>query len=180
MARVTCGMKLIDVQAIDLKPNDSLLNFQSQELFFVFECNLMKVTKEGYGHFKHFLDLIEKIGKDSLPFCSCGLKTRTMQVKVTADSSATYDFLMRGGACKIATFLCHCCSVKSNDLAHFKVEDEYFKQFKLDGNDSCMCWTELDNEHAQKLSMHSRNFVKEKNNEGLNFFMFRGKIYNNI
>ena len=70
MGHVTFGMKVIDVRGIDQKPNDSLLNFQSRDLSFIFKFHLMKDTKECYTHFKDFFDLVEHIEKDGLPFCS--------------------------------------------------------------------------------------------------------------
>ena len=48
-SHVTRGMKVIDTRAIDPKTNDLLVNFQSRELSFVFECHLMKDTKEGHA-----------------------------------------------------------------------------------------------------------------------------------
>ena len=55
VSHVTCGLKIVDIRAIDPKTNKLLLNFQSRDLSFVFESHLMKDTKEGYNHFKDFL-----------------------------------------------------------------------------------------------------------------------------
>ena len=46
---------------------------------------------------------------------------------------------MRGGACKVTTFPCHLCSVKSSELDQFKIEDDRCNQYKLDGNERCTC-----------------------------------------
>jgi len=56
MSHVTCGLKIVDIRAIDPNTNQLLLNFQSRDLSFVFESHLMKDTKESYKHFKTFFD----------------------------------------------------------------------------------------------------------------------------
>ena len=98
-----------------------------------------------------------------------------MQVIVPKDLGATWKLLMRRGACKVATFPCHCFSVKSSELAQFKVEYERCEKFKLDGNERCTCWLVLDNEHMQQLNMHSQYFTKERNVEDISFEEFTEK-----
>ena len=45
MSHVTCGLKIVDIRAIDPKTNKLLLNFQSRYLSFVLESHLMKDKK---------------------------------------------------------------------------------------------------------------------------------------
>ena len=75
-------------------------------------------------HFQAFFNWVENIGNHDLPTFECGLKIHPMNVNVTVDLSATWKFLMRGDVCNVEIFPCHCCSVKSSELAHFKIEDD--------------------------------------------------------
>ena len=58
-----------------------------------------------------------------MPGCEFYEEVKPMKVSFTVDFSAAWKLLMRGGAAKVKTHACNCCSESSDELDQFKTND---------------------------------------------------------
>jgi hypothetical protein len=129
LTHVTCGFKVADIAArcpftgrsLFMDADQALL--QSRNLCIPVKIGMCKETKEIYRNefeniFVRFHELSDKYD-GALPidsaFTAAGFKP--IRVAVNCDMSAQWKMFGTGGAAKVHTFPCHCCPIKSANLA---------------------------------------------------------------
>ena len=68
---------------------------------------------------------------------------------------------MRGGAAKIKTYPCHCCSISSDELAHFKTNNNRCACCIEQNNKCCGCWEMNDGRNTEVMRRHVINVVND-------------------
>ena len=67
---------------------------------------------------------------------------------------------MCSGAAKVARYPCHCCPVESDNLAHFKVDNDRCTYCIDNNNEHCICWDVNDNEYLETIKNYLVNFIE--------------------